>query len=54
MISKALDEYEENNYESESDKWQVSVNNLIEKIERRIKNEKNWIDRMGKQTIKGN
>lgn len=33
MISKALDEYEENHFESESDKWQVKINNLMKKIE---------------------
>jgi hypothetical protein len=33
MILKALTEYEKNHYESESNKWQVKVNNLINKIE---------------------
>jgi hypothetical protein len=32
MLKIAIREYEENHYSSEDDKWQVVVNNLIEKL----------------------
>lgn len=33
IISKALDEYEANNYGFKDNHWQKKVNNLIKKIE---------------------
>ena len=35
MILEALREYEENHWQSEDDKWQEQINNLISRYEER-------------------
>ena len=39
MILQALIEYEENNYETEDDKWQRQINKLISDYENKVKQE---------------
>lgn len=39
MILQALVEYEENNYESEDDKWQRQINRLISDYKNKVSQE---------------